>query len=197
MVTKTKMSAEKVTSKPAQTAKEMAAAYKESAQQIWLAGLGAFSKAQEQGGKVFNTLVKDGQALQQKTQSIAKDKLAGVTAKANAMRDEMMSKSNGQWGKLESLFEERVSKALKTMGLPTQADIAELHKRIDALSAGKTAPAKAAAAPAKKAPTKAPAKAPATAAVKASTVKAAAVKKSSTKAAAANWPVVKPTAKKL
>jgi poly(hydroxyalkanoate) granule-associated protein len=181
MVTKTKMSTEKTTSKQVQTAKEMAAAYKESAQQIWLAGLGAFSKAQEQGGKVFNALVKDGQALQQKTQAMAQDKLAGATAKANAMRDEMMSKTNGQWGKLEGLFEERVGKALKTMGLPTQADIAELHKRIDALSAGKPAPAKVAAKTAVKAPT----------------AKAAVVKKPSPKASVANLPVVKPAAKKL
>lgn len=149
MVTKTKMG-----SKPAQTAKEMAATYKESAQQIWLAGLGAFGKAQEQGGKVFETLVKEGQALQQKTQSVAQERFsdvtAKVTAKANAVRDEMLAKSNGQWGKLEGLFEERVAKALKAMGLPTQKDIAELHKRIDALSA--TKPAKAVKAVAAKAP---------------------------------------------
>ena len=155
MVTKTKIGAKQVP-----TAKELAATYKESAQQIWQAGLGAFSKAQEQGGKVFEALVKEGQALQQKTQSVAQERFsdvtAKVTAKANAMRDEMLAKTNGQWGKLEGLFEERVAKALKTMGLPTQKDIAELHKRIDALAAGKAAPAKA---PAAKAPV---AKAPAT-----------------------------------
>jgi hypothetical protein len=31
-----------------------------SSHQIWLAGLGAFSKAQEGGAKVFDTLVKQG-----------------------------------------------------------------------------------------------------------------------------------------
>ena len=37
---------------------DLAGTVKESAQQIWLAGLGAFSKAQSEGGKVFQALVK-------------------------------------------------------------------------------------------------------------------------------------------
>jgi poly(hydroxyalkanoate) granule-associated protein len=157
MVTKTKMS-----SKPVQSAKDMAASYKDSAQQIWLAGLGAFGKAQEQGGKVFDALVKEGQALQLKTQTLAQEQFSTVSskvsAKANEVRDEVLSKSNVQWGKLEGLFEERVAKALKAMGLPTQKDIAELHKRLAALE-GKKAVASVKAAPAKTAPTKsAPAK---------------------------------------
>lgn len=159
MVTKSKMTGKKV-----QTAKEMAANYKDSAQQIWLAGLGAFAKAQEQGTKVFDTLVKEGQALQLKTQTVAQEQLSGVTAKvtakANAVRDEVLSKSNVQWGKLEGLFEERVAKALKAMGLPTQKDIAELHKRIDALSGGKSVapkPQATKAVPAKKVAVKKPA----------------------------------------
>ena len=38
----------------------LAGTVKESAQQIWLAGLGAFAKAQEEGSKVFEALVKEG-----------------------------------------------------------------------------------------------------------------------------------------
>ena len=36
---------------------------KDSAQQIWAAGLGAFSKAQGEGGKVFEALVSEGVKL--------------------------------------------------------------------------------------------------------------------------------------
>ena len=32
----------------------------ESAQQIWLAGMGAFNRAQAEGGKLFESLVRDG-----------------------------------------------------------------------------------------------------------------------------------------
>ena len=39
---------------------QLSSAVKDSAQQIWLAGLGAFAKAQEEGSKVFDALVKEG-----------------------------------------------------------------------------------------------------------------------------------------
>src|SRR4051812_626481 len=55
---------------------QLADTVKESAQQIWLAGLGAFSKAQEEGGRVFEALVKEGVGLQRKTQSVAEGKLS-------------------------------------------------------------------------------------------------------------------------
>ena len=45
----------------------LSGAIKESAQQIWLAGLGAFAKAQEEGGKAFESLVKEGLTIQRKT----------------------------------------------------------------------------------------------------------------------------------
>lgn len=41
--------------------KQFAQTVKDSAQQIWLAGLGAFVKAQAEGMKAFNTLVKEGE----------------------------------------------------------------------------------------------------------------------------------------
>ena len=54
----------------------LAGSVKESAQQIWLAGMGAFSKAQEEGTKVFESLVKEGLSMQRKTQSAAEDKIS-------------------------------------------------------------------------------------------------------------------------
>ena len=59
-----------------QQSSHLAASVKESAQQIWLAGMGAFSKAQAEGGKVFETLVKEGISLQKKTQGLAEDKIS-------------------------------------------------------------------------------------------------------------------------
>ena len=89
---------------------QLAQSVKESAQQIWLAGMGAFAKAQEEGGKVFEALVKEGVGLQKKTQGLAEDRLSAVTGKVTAMADGMSSKAGAQWDKLESIFEERVAK---------------------------------------------------------------------------------------
>ena len=52
---------------------------KESAQQIWLAGMGAFAKAQAEGTQVFDALVKEGISLQKKTQGAAEEKISEVT----------------------------------------------------------------------------------------------------------------------
>ena len=60
---------------------QLASSVKDSAQQIWLAGMGAFAKAQAEGGKVFDALVKEGVSLQRKTQAVAEEKLGDVTGK--------------------------------------------------------------------------------------------------------------------
>ncbi|MEQ1536085.1 MAG: phasin family protein [Burkholderiaceae bacterium] len=166
------------------TGAQLANSVKDSAQQIWLAGLGAFSKAQAEGGKVFETLVKDGVGLQRKTQAAAEEKISeatskmttmanGITAKATGVATDITAKATGQWDKLENIFEERVAKALSKMGMPTAKEVQALAKRVDELSAklNKTA-AKPAAAP----------KAKAKAAVKAVAKKVVAAKKVAVKA---------------
>ena len=137
----------------------LASSVKESAQQIWLAGMGAFSKAQEEGTKVFEALVKEGMSLQKKTQGLAEEKLGEVTGKMSAMADTVSAKAGQNWDKLEAIFEQRTAKALNKLGVPTAKDVDALVQRVDALAAAvaklsKGAPVKAAAKPAAKAPAK-------------------------------------------
>ena len=107
---------------------------KESAQQIWLAGLGAFSKAQQEGGKVFEALVKEGMAIHHKTQSAAEEKFSEASSRMASMASEISSKASGQWDKLENIFEDRVSRALKKLGVPTAREFDDLVARIDELN---------------------------------------------------------------
>eukprot|EP01030_Chromulinospumella_sphaerica_P000452 gene452-447_t len=170
---------------------QLSSTVKDSAQQIWLAGLGAFSKAQEEGGKVFEALVKEGLTIQRKTQAVAEEKITEATSRVTTMASDIGSKAQGQWDKLENIFEDRVAKALAKLGVPSARDLEALSARVDALAKGsKAAPAKAAAKPAAKAPAKkaaakkaVPAKAAAKPAAKAPAKKAAA-KKTATRAAA-------------
>ena len=163
---------------------QLSSTVKDSAQQIWLAGLGAFSKAQEEGGKVFEALVKEGLTIQRKTQAVAEEKITEATSRVTTMASDIGSKAQGQWDKLENIFEDRVAKALAKLGVPSARDLEALSARVDALAKGsKAAPAKAAAKPAAKAPAKkaaakkaAPAKAAAKPAAKAPAKKAAAQK---------------------
>jgi poly(hydroxyalkanoate) granule-associated protein len=139
---------------PGSQSSHLAASVKESAQQIWLAGMGAFSKAQEEGTKVFEALVKEGQSLQKKTQGMAEEKLGEVTGKMSAMAETVTAKAGQNWDKLESIFEQRTAKAMSKLGVPTAKDVQALIERVDALAAavaklGKAPKSAASAAPAK------------------------------------------------
>ena len=112
----------------------LAGAVKDSAQQIWLAGLGAFSKAQQEGSKVFEGLVKEGLSIQRKTQAVAEERIADATSRMTTMASDITSKASGQWDKLETIFEDRVARTLNKLGVPTAHDIDELIARIDELN---------------------------------------------------------------
>lgn len=146
---------------------------KDSAQQIWQAGLGAFAKAQAEGSKALESLVKEGTSMQRKTQAAAEEKITEATSRMTAMAGDITNKASGQWDKLENIFEERVAKALNKLGVPSAKDVNALIARIDELNrnvqalsakankapvAAKTKAAPAKAAVAKTVATKAPAK---------------------------------------
>jgi poly(hydroxyalkanoate) granule-associated protein len=107
---------------------------KDSAQQIWQAGLGAFTRAQAEGSKAFESLVKEGVSIQRKTQAVAEERISEATSKMSNMATDITSKASGQWDKLENIFEERVAKALNKLGVPSAKDVNELIERIDALN---------------------------------------------------------------
>ena len=137
------------------------ATVKESSSHIWLAGLGAFSKAQEEGSKVFEALVKEGTGLQKKFRKFADSQVSDVTNEVSGKITEATSKAAGAWDRLETVFEDRVGRAVGRLGVPTKADIAkltarveELTKTVQKLSAGKVPVAVKAAAVAKPAPAK-------------------------------------------
>jgi poly(hydroxyalkanoate) granule-associated protein len=119
---------------------------KDSAQQIWLAGLGAFAKMQQEGSKAFEALVKDGAGMQKKTQQAAEETLAQAQQRMAGFASEFGTKAAGQWGKLENIFEERVARALEKLGIPSAADMAALQARVEALEAQLKKPQGAAAA---------------------------------------------------
>jgi poly(hydroxyalkanoate) granule-associated protein len=135
--------------------KLLAEAIRGSAHQIWQAGLGAFAKAQEEGGKVFAKLVKDGTDLQKRTQKRAEDKVGDVTDSVTKIAGSVSKQAADSWDKLEQVFEDRVSRALARLGVPTMKDIQALTARVEELNKMvKTPPAKKLAASAKKPPAK-------------------------------------------
>lgn len=101
----------------------------DSARQIWLAGLGAFSKAEEEGGKLFESLVKEGEEVEARTRKTAEKKVEEVREKM----EEVKNKVSDTWDDLEQVFEDRVARVLNRLGVPTNDDVQELSKRVEEL----------------------------------------------------------------
>jgi poly(hydroxyalkanoate) granule-associated protein len=114
--------------------KAMADSVLESSRQIWLAGLGAFSRAKDEGMKAFESLVAQGQALETRTKKAASDTASAARDAAQSKAKEMQAKAGGTWDKLEQVFEDRVARALSRLGVYTQKDVERLAERVDALS---------------------------------------------------------------
>ena len=138
------------------TAKDAAQGVLDSSHQIWLAGLGAFSQAKQEGAKLFETLVKQGEELQVRTKRAATETAAAARGAATAKAKEMQQMAGGTWDKLEQVFEDRVAKALSKLGVYTQNDVQRLAARVDELAAAvnklvKAAPVGNAAKPVKRA----------------------------------------------
>ena len=109
---------------------DLAKTVRDSAQSIWLAGLGAFSKAQAEGTKVFDTLVKQGKTLESRTRKLATSKVTEVTSNVG----KAANRATATWDKLEQVFEDRVARALQRLGVPTNRDIQALSKRVEQLT---------------------------------------------------------------
>ena len=113
---------------------QLAQTVKDSASQIWLAGLGAFAKAQGGGSKVFDALIQEGVNLQRKSQAVAEEKLGDMAGRMSAMAGEVGQRANSQWDKLESIFEQRTERAMLKLGVPSAKALATLSARVDALA---------------------------------------------------------------
>ncbi len=102
----------------------------DSAQQIWLAGLGAFAKAKNEGGKVFDTLVKQGEQIEKHTRTVAEATIE--TAREQASKT--IGLASGKFDKLEQVFEDRVHKSLNRLGVLTSKDVEALSGQVAELS---------------------------------------------------------------
>jgi poly(hydroxyalkanoate) granule-associated protein len=106
----------------------------ESARQIWLAGLGAFAKAEEEGSKLFENLVKEGEKIETHTRKAVKNKVAVVTNKLEDTVDMVKDKAADTWDEMEQIFEDQVARLLLRLGVPTNEDIQELTERVEDLN---------------------------------------------------------------
>jgi len=106
----------------------------ESAQQIWLAGMGAFNRAQAEGGRLFESLVRDGLSLEQTARRFAGSRVTGVKGAVEGRVGQARERAVDTWDKLEKVFEERVQRALVKLGVPGRDDLNALTERVERLT---------------------------------------------------------------
>jgi poly(hydroxyalkanoate) granule-associated protein len=106
--------------------------------QIWLAGLGAVARAQREGPKVFESLVEEGSALEQRQRSNVRHLAQGAW---NELRESLDTRTAAARGKasealdnLEEIFQTRVQKALQQLGMPTSQEIGALSRKVNELN---------------------------------------------------------------
>ena len=116
---------------PQATAEALGQSVLDSAQSIWLAGLGAFSRARNEGDALFEKLVEQGKGLREKARGAADQAMENVRGQADAMA----SQAQGQWDKLEQVFEDRVSRSLNRLGVMTRQELDDLSREVQQLNA--------------------------------------------------------------
>jgi poly(hydroxyalkanoate) granule-associated protein len=103
---------------------------KETAQRMWLAGLGAWATAEQEGGKAFKGLVKKGEVYEHK----AKGKLDRLRHQFDQVADKAKDSAAEAWDKVEEVWDERVAGALKRLGVPSREEISHLTRRVEELT---------------------------------------------------------------
>lgn len=107
----------------------------DAAQQIWMAGVGAFTRAQEEGTRLFEALVKEGMNIESRTRSLAGGKVDAVREAVGEKVGAVRGHAADTWDRLEKVFEDRVQRALNRLGVPGRDEIAALIDRVDQLNA--------------------------------------------------------------
>ncbi|WP_313144835.1 phasin family protein [Stenotrophomonas sp.] len=109
--------------------------FSNSAQQVWLAGLGALGRAQAEGSRFFDGLVKEGEAWESRRRERSGEEGPGWRDNVETSLDEAREKASGTWNKVEKAFDDQVQGVLKRLHVPTANDVAALEARLDALHA--------------------------------------------------------------
>ena len=104
--------------------------FRKYTQQIWLAGLGAFSRAEEEGTKLFDSLVQVGEELESKTTGLV-DSTSGAVEE---VREKVTERVTGTRNKVEKVLDESLNHGISRLGIASHREISELTTLIHQLS---------------------------------------------------------------
>ncbi|MFJ5298081.1 phasin family protein [Pseudomonas sp. NPDC088368] len=112
------------------------------ARKIWLAGLGAYVKAGQEGAEYVKELIKTGEQTEKKAKKVIDEKIEAANSEIDSAKDDVtgeITKAKGrvevQLDKIESAFDRRVAGALNRIGIPSKHDVETLSAKLDELTA--------------------------------------------------------------
>lgn len=106
--------------------------------QIWLAGLGAYAKAGQEGLGYLKELVKAGEGLEKQGKKLVSQQVDAANSQLTPVKSRLESvkgKVEGRFEKIESSFDNRVARALNRLGIPSRQDVAALSAKLDVVNA--------------------------------------------------------------
>jgi poly(hydroxyalkanoate) granule-associated protein len=117
----------------------------EAMSQVWLAGLGAMSKARQNAPQVLSELVAEGARVQADTRQSTEKMLSSLMGDMKATLDsgvktfntnvnQMRTQAGEALDNLETIFQTRVHRALTQLGVPSAEDVERLSRRVEELN---------------------------------------------------------------
>jgi poly(hydroxyalkanoate) granule-associated protein len=95
----------------------------DSAQQIWMAGVGVLTLAQEESGKLFSALVDAGKQMEK------------VLPSPTDVLKTASDSAESYWAKVQKIIDHQITATLHRFGVPTKDEIDRLTRRIEQLTA--------------------------------------------------------------
>ncbi|MBL0140947.1 MAG: phasin family protein [Betaproteobacteria bacterium] len=123
------------TRKPAVTPAKAVRTIRASAQKALEAGVQAASGVRQSAVGAFDALVKQGAALEARSRRMALAKAEKARAVACARAEEAKKKTFEAVSHLEKVFEQRVSRTISKLGVPTVRDVRALSRQVSQLQA--------------------------------------------------------------
>lgn len=101
--------------------------FRESANEIWLAGLGAFNFVGEEGSRLFQELVEKGREFQEEHED---GRVSRFTERAMGLKED----ARNVLSKVTTPIEEGLASTMQRLGVPTRTEIVKLTHRVEELT---------------------------------------------------------------
>lgn len=118
-----------------ETTKGVLAEVKQYTRKAWLAGLGAYARAGQEGYDYFKELVKTGETVEKDGKKLVNKKIDAVNERVDDLKSDAVQAVEGRLEQIENAFDQRVARALNRVGMPSRNDLDALSVRLEQLSA--------------------------------------------------------------